>query len=78
MSADRVSGRNVHIYDARDRTKLIGGLRLQNGVTNANLFSFLTIILIFHAEYAVLEQTGRSLQRDNKPLRPGTYYVYGQ
>jgi hypothetical protein len=34
---DRSRGRDVHIYDAKDPTIVLGGLILKNGVTNTQL-----------------------------------------
>ena len=44
---NRSAGRNVHIYDANDPTAVLGGLILVNGVTNANFYSMVEILIIF-------------------------------
>ncbi|KAF1813960.1 hypothetical protein P152DRAFT_465712 [Eremomyces bilateralis CBS 781.70] len=44
---NRSLGRDVHIYDVNDRTTVLGGLILTNGVTNANFYSMVEII-VFH------------------------------
>ena len=43
MPINRLRGRNVHIYDAKNPTVVLGGLILSNGVTNRNLYSMLDI-----------------------------------
>ena len=44
---NRSAGRNVHIYDGRDRTTALGGLILNTGVTNANFYAMIRIFVEF-------------------------------
>ena len=73
--ADRSAGRNVHIYDAKDPNTVIGGLILTNGVTNANFYSMIEIFCIFDSNYLLRDEGGTTIQRDDRPLHPGRYYV---
>jgi hypothetical protein len=45
--ANRLAGRNVHIYDANDRTTALGGLILNSGVTNDNFYAMIDIFVEF-------------------------------
>lgn len=47
IAADGSIGRNVYIYDAKDRVTLLGGLILTNGVTKSNFYSTVEISLLF-------------------------------
>ncbi|KAE8440390.1 hypothetical protein EG329_008177 [Mollisiaceae sp. DMI_Dod_QoI] len=47
---NRSRRRNVHIFDARDRSTSIGGLVLTAGVTNTNLYAMIEIFVIFGGE----------------------------
>jgi len=46
---DRSEGWDVHIYDANDLATVIGGLTLTNGVTNANFYQMVKIIVTIKA-----------------------------
>ena len=75
---NRIAMRNVHIYDAKDRLNLLGGLRLNNGVTNSNLHSMLEICYHLDSGYSILDADGVVLQRNEEPLAVGNYYVFGE
>lgn len=73
---NRAQGRNVHIYAASDSTEVLGGLILTNGMTSANLYSMVEIILIFtSSDHFLRDECGNVVGRDNHPLQPGKYYV---
>lgn len=72
---NRSAGRDVHIYNAKDPTTVLGGLILTSGVTNANFYSMVEIIFIFDLEYFLQDKAGTMIQRDNHPLQPGNYYI---
>ncbi|KAI5843787.1 HNH endonuclease-domain-containing protein [Morchella snyderi] len=75
-AANRALGRDVHIYAASDPTgPVLGGLILTNGVTNANFYSMVDIILILSSIYHLQDADGSQLGRDNDLLLPGNYYV---
>jgi hypothetical protein len=73
--ANRSAGRDVHIYDANDPTTVLGGLILTNGVTNGNLYSMVEIIFVFDHDYFLRDEGGITVQRDDHPLQPGSYYI---
>ena len=76
MSArDRSAGRNVHIYDLNDPTTKIGGLLLLPGVTNANFYAMIEIIVIFESPFCLQDENGTKIERDDHPLQPGNYYI---
>jgi hypothetical protein len=75
MPADRSLGRDVFIYDAKDPDEALGGLILTNGVTNANLYSMVEIIIIFRSGFSLLDDDGTKINRDYRPLSPGNYFI---
>jgi hypothetical protein len=48
---DRSKGRDVYIYDTKERTTVIGGLILTNGITNANFYSMVEMIVLFTSNF---------------------------
>ena len=80
---DRSGGRNVHIYDAENPTVVLGGLILNNGITNANLYSMLDIFIVYEESFSseneepflLQDENGTGIQKNNHPLRPGKYYI---
>ncbi|KAH8674538.1 HNH endonuclease-domain-containing protein [Tricladium varicosporioides] len=72
---DRSAGRDVHIFDASDRSTSIGGLILTAGVTNANLYNMIEIIAFFDGEYILQNESGIAIEKDNSTLLPGNYYI---
>jgi hypothetical protein len=75
MPADRSLGRDVFIYDAKDPDKVLGGLILTNGVTNANFYSMVEILIIFGGGFSLLDDNGTKINRDDNPLQPGNYFI---
>jgi len=75
MPADRSLGRDVFIYDAKDPGKVLGGLILTNGVTNANFYSMVEILIIFGGDFSLLDDSGTKINRDDNPLQPGNYFI---
>jgi hypothetical protein len=72
---NRSEGRNVHIYDANDPTTVLGGLVLTNGVTNANFYSMVEILIIFTSTFILRYDGGTDIMKDDHPLQPGNYYI---
>ena len=77
---NRSAGRNVHIYDNRNRTTTLGGLILNTGVTNANFYAMIRIIVEFNPPslsqtFSLRNQSRTTIQEDNQPLQPGSYYI---
>ncbi len=77
-SINRSAGRNVHIYDASDPNTALGGLYVNNGVTNANFYSMVEIIFLFSSDYFLRDEGGNTTIRDDHPLRPDKYYIVTQ
>jgi hypothetical protein len=81
--ANRSRGRNVHIYDANDPTAVLGGLRLTNGVTNADFYSMVEILIIPTDDFSLQDESYFFLQdesnikieRDGHALLSGKYYI---
>jgi hypothetical protein len=73
--ADRSKGRNVHIYDAKDRTTVLGGLILTNGVTNVNFYSMVEILVLLTSGFELQDEDNTKIERNNNPLQPGRYYI---
>ncbi|OAL37677.1 hypothetical protein AYO20_03184 [Fonsecaea nubica] len=72
---DRSAGRNVHIYDLNNPTTVIGGLLLLPGVTNANFYTMIEIIIIFEGPFFLQNENETTIERDDHPLQPGKYYI---
>jgi hypothetical protein len=81
---DRSRGRNVHIYDAKNPTIMLGGLILSNGVTNRNLYSMLDHFITYKApeelpldeeEPFLRDEGGTKIEKNDHPLQPGEYYI---
>lgn len=73
---DRSGGRDLHIFDARDRNTSIGGLILTAGITHANLYAMMEIFVIFKSEYSLQSESNVTIARDdNSLLLPGNYYI---
>ncbi|PUU84237.1 hypothetical protein B9Z19DRAFT_1037569 [Tuber borchii] len=72
---DRTIGRNLHLYDPSDPYIILGGLVVTKGMTNANFYSIVDIILIFTTEYTLRLKSGMTIKRDNNPLQEGSYFV---
>jgi len=71
----RSVGRNVHLYGANDPATELGGLFLTNGITNANFYSMVEIIIIFESEFSLYNEGGTVIEKDDHPLQPGKYYI---
>jgi len=78
MAADRSIGRNVHLYDAKDRGTVLGGLILTSGVTKSNFYSMVEILLLFQSSFTIGHENSATLVRNEEPLAPGKYYVVGK
>ena len=75
MRANRSLGRDVFIYDAKDPDEVLSGLILTNGVTNANFYSMVEIIITFSGGFSLLNGDGTEIKRDDDPLQPGNYFI---
>jgi hypothetical protein len=73
--SNRSAGRDVYIFDGRDRSTSIGGLILTTGITNANLYSMVEIFVIFNGEYVLRNENSITIEKDESPLLPGSYYI---
>lgn len=65
---NRTTGRNVLIYDRQDPDTIIGGLVATYGMTDAHLYSIVDIALKFSESYSLRLKTGKTIQREEKPL----------
>ena len=71
----RALGRDVFFYDFKDPYTQLGGLVLTRGVTGANFYSMIDIVLVISSNYFLQNDNGEELPRDSQPLLPGDYYV---
>lgn len=71
----RAIARDVFFYDLRDPSTLLGGLVLTPGITNANFYSMLDIILVISTTYSLQNDKSEALPHDSQPLLPGSYFV---
>src|SRR4051794_10821657 len=73
---DRSAERNVHISNDKDRATVLGGLILNLGVTNANLYAMIRFFVKFERRtFSLRNQNGIEIQKDHQPLQPGNYYI---
>lgn len=72
---NRSAGRDVHIFDASDRSTSIGGLIITAGVTNANLYAMVEIFVFFDSEYTLRNESNITIEKDNSLLLPGNYFI---
>ena len=71
----RSIGRDVHIYSAKDTSTVLGGLMINNGMTNANFYSMVEIVFIFDNDYKLRYEGGTIVKRDDHPLQAGKYFI---
>ncbi len=71
----RALGRNVFFHDIRHPDTILGGLILSNGVTKANFYQMVEIVLIISEDYFLQNPEGEKVLRNVDPLLPGNYYV---
>ncbi|KAK3941364.1 HNH endonuclease-domain-containing protein [Diplogelasinospora grovesii] len=71
----RALGRNVFFYDLRDLDTLLGGLVLTPGVTNADFYAMVNIVLIISSSFLLQNDNGETVLQDSQPLLPGRYFV---
>jgi hypothetical protein len=74
-AGDRALDRDVFIYDAKDPDKVLGGLVLTNGVTNANFYLMIEIMIIFGGSFSLLDGDGIKIKRNDDPLQAGSYFI---
>jgi hypothetical protein len=72
---NRSRGWNVHIYDAKDTTTMLGGLFVDKGITNANFYSMVEILVMFSGTFFLRDEGHAQIEKDDHPLRPGKYYI---
>ncbi|KAK0731894.1 HNH endonuclease-domain-containing protein [Lasiosphaeris hirsuta] len=73
----RALARDVFIYDLRDFDTLLGGLVLTAGVTNANFYAMVDIIIDVSppGPFFLQDENGGIVAQDTQPLLPGRYFV---
>ncbi|KAK0651382.1 HNH endonuclease-domain-containing protein [Cercophora newfieldiana] len=73
----RALARDVFIYDLRDFDTLLGGLVLTAGVTNANFYAVVDIIIDISppGPFFLQDENGETIAQDAQPLLPGRYFV---
>ena len=58
-----------------DRATVLGGLVLNNGVTNANLYSMVEITYTFETDFYLQGEDEVAIQKDQEALQPGNYHI---
>jgi hypothetical protein len=73
----RALARDVFIYDLRDSDTLLGGLVLTAGVTQANFYAMVKIIIDISppGTFSLRNKNGVTVAEDAAPLLPGRYFV---
>lgn len=55
---------------------VLGGLILSNGITNANFYSMVKIIVTFTSDdFFLRDEDHTKIERDDHLLQPGKYYT---
>ncbi|GJE99657.1 hypothetical protein PsYK624_159280 [Phanerochaete sordida] len=73
---DRAAYRNVHVFDASDRERLLGGLNQNGSITEANFLDMLAILLVAHFPIKVQDRFScHEVRRSESALQPGIYDV---
>lgn len=60
----RARARDVFFYDLRDPSIQLGGLVLTDGITNANFYSMVKIVVIISSTYFLQNDNSETLPRD--------------
>lgn len=73
----RALARDVFIYDLRDLNTLLGGLVLTAGVTDANFYAMVDIIIdiLLPGPFFLQNENSGTIAQDAQPLLPGRYFV---
>ena len=72
---DRSSWRNAYIYASDNRSTVLGGLWVAEGVTNANLYSMVQVFCLFTDTFDLHDSCEQLVERDGQQLKPGDYYI---
>ncbi len=67
-SSDLSKGRDVHKYNLKDPTTVLGGLILTNSVINSNFYSMVDIIILFTTGFNLQGEDGTKMERNDEPL----------
>lgn len=75
MSGKRAVERDVFFYDIKNRDTQLGGLVLLPGITNANFYDMIEIVIFFSAPFSLYDDYGQVIARDATALLPGKYFI---
>ena len=84
--ADRLAVRNVHFYDAKHPTTLLGGLFLAQKLTNSSVYAMLDKFITFiplentsfegcGVHFSLRKEDGVEVEKDINIFKEGTYYL---
>ncbi|KAK0731142.1 hypothetical protein B0H67DRAFT_653743 [Lasiosphaeris hirsuta] len=79
MSEVRALARDIFIYDLQDFDTLLGALVLTAGMTNANLYAIVNIIIDVSpppGHFILQDDNGETAAKDTQPLLPGAYFSW--
>ncbi|KAK3364515.1 hypothetical protein B0T25DRAFT_628158 [Lasiosphaeria hispida] len=73
----RALARDIFIYDLQNFDTLLGGLVLTTGVTNANFYAMVGIIInaSLPGPFILQDENGTTVAQGTQPLLPGRYFV---
>ena len=63
------------VFDPQDPDAVLGGLVATPGMTDANFYFMVGIALKITENYALQLFSGEFIEREEKPLQPGSYFV---
>ncbi|PUU79006.1 hypothetical protein B9Z19DRAFT_1024283 [Tuber borchii] len=72
---NRSHWRDAYIYASDDRSTVLGGLWVAEGLTNANLYSMLQIFCLFTDTFDLYDSCEQLVERDGQLLKLGDYYI---
>ena len=76
--SDRSARRDVQIFDTNNRSEPLGGLILNNRVTQSNLYSMLEVWLLFNSPFLLKNEADTVIERNEAELMIGDYFVCGR
>lgn len=72
---DRSAGRTLQLYNSSDKENVIGGLIVTNGITHANLYFMVEIIVVATSEFTLRDEDDMDIPKDDAQVEPGDYFI---
>ena len=75
---NRLRARNVHIYDFKERSNVLGGTFLAQQITNSKFYALLDMFIVSSGDlpaYFLQTEDGIKIERNSDFFEPGDYYL---